>query len=71
MTSMDREVLTTVFRLLDAAVNDEEVAYTEIDATSPDGIALVTLLAVPSYIAQRWLKSIENEMTVRKIGRDA
>jgi hypothetical protein len=68
---MDREVLTTVFRLLDAAVHDEEVAYTEIDATSPDGIALVTLLAVPSYIAQRWLKTIENEMTVRKIGRDA
>lgn len=71
MTSMDREVLTTVFRLLDAAGTHNECAYAEVDATSLNGIASVTLLAVPSYIAQRWLETIVYEMTVRKIGRDA
>jgi hypothetical protein len=71
MTSMDRDVVDMLFRLLDAAVTHNECAYTDVTASSPDGIAEVTLLAVPSYLAHRWIKSIEDIAVVRKLKREA
>ena len=55
MTSMDREVVETVFRLL-ATAQLGGTGYVEIDATTTDGIASVTLLAVPTHVAQTLLR---------------
>lgn len=67
MTSMDDDVATAVFLMLNAAVTRNEVAYTRINASSSDGIAEVTLMAVPSYLAKQWIDTVKDHK-VRNFG---
>ena len=66
MSSADNALLVAVMRSLDLAKMGG-VGRIDIDAATPDGIAAVTLLTMPTHVADRVLKQLEIAAT--DIGR--
>ena len=66
MSSADNALLVAVMRSLDLAKMGG-VGRIDIDAATPDGIAAVTLLAMPTHVADRVLRQLEIAAT--DIGR--
>lgn len=66
MSTADNALLVAVMRSLDLAKLGG-VGRIDIDAATPDGIAAITLLAMPTHVADRVLKQLELHAT--DIGR--
>lgn len=66
MSSADNALLVAVMRSLDLAKLGG-VGRIDIDAATPDGIAAVTVLAMPTHVADRVLKELQLHAT--DIGR--
>ena len=66
MSTADNSLLVAVMRSLDLAKMGG-VGRIDIDAATPDGIAAVTLLAMPTHVADRVLRQLEIAAT--DIGR--
>ena len=66
MSSADPALYVAVFRAL-AVAQTGGVGRIDIDASTPDGIAGVTLLALPTHVAFRVLRQLEIAAT--DIGR--
>ncbi len=66
MSTADNALLVAVMRSLDLA-KFGGVGRIDIDAATPDGIAAVTVLTMPTFIADRVLKQLEIAAT--DIGR--
>lgn len=66
MSTADNALLVAVMRSLDLAKLGG-CGRVDIDAATPDGIAAITLLAMPTHVADRVLKQLEVAAT--DIGR--
>ena len=66
MNTADNALLVAVMRSLDLGKLGG-VGRIDIDAATPDGIAAVTLLAMPTHVADRVIKQLEIAAT--DIGR--
>ena len=66
MSTADNALLVAVMRSLDLAKMGG-VGRIDIDAATPDGIAAVTVLAMPTHVADRVLRQLE--IAVIDIGR--
>lgn len=49
MTSADPQLVACMFRLL-ATAQAQRIGYAEIDASTPEGIASVTMCAMPTAV---------------------
>ena len=66
MTTADNALLVAVMRSLDLAKLGG-VGRIDVDAATPDGIAAVTVLTLPTHVADRVLRQLEIAAT--DIGR--
>ena len=66
MSTADNALLVAVMRSLDLAKMGG-VGRIDIDAATPDGIAAVTVLTMPTHVADRVIKQLEIAAT--DIGR--
>ena len=66
MSTADNALLVAVMRSLDLAKLGG-VGRVDIDAATPDGIAAVTVLTLPTHVADRVLRELEIAAT--DIGR--
>lgn len=67
MTSADNKLVSTIFRGLELAMLGG-VGRIDVEASTPDSMAAITMLTIPTHVADRVLKQLE--MYARDLGRE-